>query len=152
MTLRRDAGTWYGEVNEDGSFSILARITALDAAGQEVVPREGPCLTQADVASIACRVFDLGRNKDNPAGSEVLPAPTLTPAANIFDTLRTSGWPLDRDIWGYNFRHDVSPIYDGSPGTASLGEWYLLEYKITLTNGGIVWLRVKVKTVAVQSS
>lgn len=144
------AATWYGRVNEDGGFSILARVTALDATGTEVVPSEGPCLKQVDVASITCRVYSLGANKDNASGTQITPAPTLTPAANLFDTLRTSGWPTDKDSSGYNFRHDVAASF-----VPNQDEWTLLEYKLTLSAGlgsGVVWVRVKVKTRALQTS
>lgn len=143
----KGAATWYGDVNEDGSYSVLARVTSLDGSGTEVRPEEGPCLTQADVSTITCKVFALGTNKNNPSGTEITPAPTLTPAANIFDTLRTTGWPTPSDPDGYNFRHDLSPTY-----APNGGEWYLLEYKFTLTGGGVIWLKVKVRSAPVQTS
>ncbi len=134
-----------GKVSEDGTFSVLARITSLDGTGLEVVAGEGNVLTQADIASITCKVFDLGTNRNNTSGTEVTPAPSLAVATNVFDTLRTTGW--GQDSYGYNFRHDVSASYvpDG-------GEWVLLEYKITLTAGGVAWLKVKVYAEAVQTS
>lgn len=140
--------TWYGYVNEDGSFSILSRVTALQGTGEEVNPGEGPVLLQADVSTITCKVFSLGTNKNNENGTEITPAPTLTVSGSIYDTLQLSGWTmLGGDDSGYNFRHDVSPTY-----VPTGGEWYLLEYKITLTGGGIIWLRPKVKTEGLQTS
>ena len=133
--------TWYGSVPEDGSFYILSRLAALEGTGSEYVAGEGNVLKQADVSTITCKVYSLGTNKDNESGTEVTPAPTLTAAANLFDTLRTVGWPTGDDCYGYNFRHDVGPTYVPNPE-----EWYLLEYKITLTGGGVVWMSVKVKT------
>lgn len=132
------AGVWEGRVNEDGSYSVLARVTGLDATGAELAPGEGNLVKQADLSSISCKVFDLGTSRTNQSGSEVLPAPTPTPAANVFDTPRTVGWGAD-DL-GYNFRHDLGPAYapDGD-------HWYLIEYKFTLTTGGVGWLKVRVK-------
>lgn len=141
------AKTYYGLVNEDGSFSVLARLTSLDGSGDQVQPREGNCLTQDDVLSITCKIFDLGTDKDNEAGTPLSPDPTVTVSDSIFDTLRTVGWPTDRDYAGYNFRHDIEPTY-----VPTGGNWYLLEYKISLSGGGTSWLRVKVKALAVQTS
>ena len=139
--------TWYGKVNEDGSFSILSRVTSLDGTGTQVKAREGNCLKQADVDNIMCKVVALGTNKYATSGTEITPAPTLTPAANLYDTLQTNGWPTEDDWAGYNFRHDISPTFvpDGD-------QWYLFEYKFTLDTGGIEWLKVRVFAAAVQTS
>lgn len=144
--MSRGAQTWLGRVNEDGIYSVLARVTALQGTGTQVRPEEGNCLKQADILSISCKVFSLGANKDNLAGTELLPAPSLSPADNIYDTLQTTGWRTGVDVYGYNFRHDVAASY-----TPSQAEWYRLEYKFTLTGGGAVWLRVLVKSVGLQS-
>lgn len=135
------AAVWFGKVNEDGSFSVLARVTALEGTGTEVQAEEGPSLKQVDVSAITCKVYDLGTNRDAQTGTPVAPDPVLTPAANLFDTLRTSGWPTKRDKAGYNFRHDVAATYCTSPEN-----WYLLEYKFTVTGGGVIWLEVRVET------
>ena len=136
------AKTWYAKVDEGGTFSILARVTALQGTGVQVLPEEGSCLKQVDLASIVCKVFDLGSNPDATAGILITPSPTVSAAANVFDSLQINGWLTREDSSGYNFRHDVSATYVQLPD-----EWYLIEYKFTLTGGSIVWLKVKVKTV-----
>lgn len=138
-------GTYYGKVNEDGSFYVLARVCSLDGSGEEVVPGEGAVLQQADVSAITCKVYDLGTNRNATSGTEVTPAPTVTVSTSVFDALRTVGW--DKDTWGYNFRHDLSASY-----APTGGDWYLLEYKFTLVSGGVAWLKVKVQAQSVLTS
>lgn len=140
------AATWYGVVNEDGNYSVLARMVSLDGTGEEVSPGEGPVLKQADVTTITAKVYSLGSDRNNAAGVEVTPAPSLTVSANLFDTLRTAGWPTERDIFGYNFRHDLAGAYAPEPE-----EWYLVEYKFTLVGGGVAWLKVKVLAAGVRT-
>lgn len=140
------AGTWYGRVNQNGAFSILARVCSLDGTGPEVLPPEGNTILQADVVAITCKIFALGTDKNNPAGVEETPTPTLSPGTNILDTLSVSGWPTDEDEYGYNFRHDV--VFEYVPAS---DVWYLLEYRFVLTNGAVIWLRAKVKTVQIQT-
>lgn len=130
---------YYGKVNEDSDFSVLARVTSLDGSGSEYRPGEGNCLQAADINTITCAVYSLGTNRENESGTEVTPAPTVTVSSAIFSTLRTVGWELDRV--GYNFRHDLAATYVPNPN-----EWYLVEYKITLSGGGVVWIKAKVKT------
>jgi hypothetical protein len=146
---RGAAGIWYGVVNEKGNFSVLARLTSLSGSGGEVIRGEGFCLKQADVSTITCKVFDLGIDKDNPAGTPVLPDPALSPTVNIFDSLVMTGW--NKDNFGYNFRHDVVPAYDSYVGTGLEGAWFLLEYKLTLVDNTVMWLKVKVKTTLIQT-
>lgn len=141
------AGTFYGTVNEDGSFSVLARAVSLEGTGETVRDEEGPCLIPDDVASITCKVYDIGSTRNATTGVEITPAPTLTPASNLYDELQKAGWDVGMDPHGYNFRHDVSPTYCPSPNN-----WYYLEYKITLTGGGVVWLKGRVKTAGVFQS
>lgn len=135
------AMTIYGSVDEDGGFSILARVTSLSGSGTAVRPIEGNPIKQADVSSITCKVYALGTDKNNDAGTEVTPAPTVTVATSVYDTLQTSGWDTYHDPDGYNFRFDVSPTYTANPG-----EWYLYEFKFTLTDSSVIWLKAKVKT------
>lgn len=134
-------GPWYAKVHEDGSFSNLARVTAIQGTGTQVRPHEGNCLKIADVSTIVCKVYNLGTDREATTGTEVTPAPSLTPADNLYDTIQTNGWPTEDDPHGYNFRHDVGPAYVPDPGT-----WYLFEYKITLTGGGVIWHKVRVET------
>lgn len=129
---------WYFEQHEDGPFSVLGRVTSLAGSGEEVIQGEGPVIQQADVSTITAKVFELA-DQYAEAGTEVTPAPTLTAAANIFDTLRTAGWRSDPH--GYNFRHDLGAAYLADPG-----EWRCVEYKITLTGGEIIWIEARIKT------
>ncbi len=133
-------GPTYGVVSEDGTFSALARLVGLDGSGGEVCPGEGAVLLAADVSSVACRVYDLGADRDSDAGTEVTPAPTVAaPADVVSDALRTVGWAADD--YGYNFRHDVGPAYTADPG-----EWRLVEYQVTLTGGGVLRVAYRVYT------
>jgi hypothetical protein len=142
--MSKGAVIYYGEVNEDGPFSALNRVCSLNGSGDEQATGEGPVIQVADVDTITCKVFDIGTDRDATTGTEVTPAPTLT-SANVFDTLRTSGW--EQDDYGYNFRHDVAASYLADPG-----EWRLIEYKITLTGGEVSWIEWRVKTKAKQTS
>lgn len=141
------AATWYGRVNEDGSFSLLARVCALEGSGEEVVPGEGPVIQQGDLTDITCKIFSLGTNRDNLTGTEITPAPGVVIANNIYDVLQTAGWPVVQDSFGYNFRMDIAPTYVPNPE-----EWYLIEAEFILAGGGVVWFRTKVKTVALRTS
>ena len=82
---------------EDSGFSLMARITGVDAS----------LIQQADVASIAYSVFTL----EYVDGVEVATAVSggtgaLTVATVVFDTLQTDArWK--KDATGYNFRWDV---------------------------------------------
>lgn len=134
-----------GQVNEDGTFSVLARVCSLDGTGEEYADGEGPVLKAADVSTVTCKVFDLGTDETTAAGTEVTPAPTVTVATSVLDTLRTAGWGEDRA--GYNFRHDLAPAYAADPG-----EFRLVEYKFTLTGGGVFFVKALVRTRPVQTS
>ena len=136
----------FGKVWEDGSYSVLARVAALEGTGLEYVAGEGNVLKQVDITSVTGKVFNLGTDKNNLAGTEVTPAPTLTVSGNFYDVLRTVGWPTPGDPHGYNFRMDLGVIYTADPDT-----WYLFEARITLTGGGVIWVVTKVKTVPVQT-
>lgn len=138
---------WYGNVQEDGTFSVLARVTSLSGTGTTIRPVEGPCVKKADITSITCKIYSLGTNRNNPAGVALSPDPTVTINDSIFDSLQTSGWPTAEDPAGYNFRFDVASTY-----VPNGNEWYLIEFKITLTSGAILWLKVKVKTSSGQTS
>jgi hypothetical protein len=139
------AGVVYGVVNQNGTYSILARVTDLTASGVTVKDKEGPCIKQMDVQALAARIFDLGTNKDNQMGTQILPNPPITAVTSIYDTLQFQGWPTEQDKYGYNFRHDVGTAYTAQPG-----HWYLVEYIFTLISGSIGLLKAKVKTVPTQ--
>ena len=130
----------YGEADEDGIATVFTRLAGLDGSGSEYKPGEGKAFQQADVSSIACKVFEIA-SRDAEAGTEITPAPTVTVAGSIFDTLRTVGWDTSKDAHGYNFRHDLQPAFLADPG-----EWRCIEYKFTLATGGIAWLEARIKT------
>lgn len=134
----------YGECNEDGPFSALHRVTSLSGTGAEKSQGEGPVIKVADVSAITCKVYEIAGRDEAPAAAAISPDPTLT-SANVFDTLRTAGWKSD--LIGYNFRHDVAAIYVADPG-----EWRLIEYKITLTDGSVIFLEYRIKTRAKATS
>lgn len=134
-----------GLVNEDGTFSCLARVCSLDGSGEEQSPGEGPVLLPADVASVTCKVFDLGADEGTSGGDEVLPAPAVSVAASVLGTLRTAGWRGDRV--GYNFRHDLGPAYCADPG-----EFRAVEYKFTTVSGGVFFVKFMPETRGVRTS
>jgi hypothetical protein len=134
-----------GVVNEDGTFSVLGRVCSLDGTGDEQSPGEGNVLKAADVAEVTCKVFDLGTDETTAAGAEVTPAPTVVVATSVLDALRTAGWSEDRV--GYNFRHDLGPAYAADPG-----EYRRVEYRFTLTGGGVFFVNALVLTKGVQTS
>lgn len=143
------ARIFYGTVQEDGNYTVLARMCSLDGTGDEYIPGEGKVLKQADVSSIGCKVYALGTDKNSLTGTEVTPSPSVSISSSIFDTLRTTGWPLvpPGDLHGYNFRHDLSGTYAPAPE-----EWYLIEYTFNLASGGVAYLKEKVKTVPTRGS
>ncbi len=118
-------------VIEDGTFSCLARLTAMEASGPRQTGDLGRVVKQADLTSITAKVFDLG-----PGGLvspvEITPAPTVVISTAISDTLLTLGW--DADSIGYNFRFDLGPTY-----CATGGNRYWPEFKCTLTGGSVFW-------------
>ena len=134
-----------GVVNEDGTWSVLARVCSLDGSGDEHRVGEGNAIEAADVSTITCKVYDLGTDETTDPGVEVTPAPTVTVATSVLDALRTTGWPVDRI--GYNFRHDLGPTY-----SATGGEWRRAEYVITLTGGGVIVLNALVQVKGVMAS
>jgi len=141
--------TWYGAVNEDGTYSLLARITSLDATGEEYLPGEGPVILQADISSVTCKVYDLGTDRSALGGTEVTPTPTVSVSTSVFDTLRRTGWPLppEGDTIGYNFRFDLGPTY-----VPTQGNWYAIEFKFTMVGGGVFYAKFRVySTPTIQS-
>ena len=134
-----------GVVNEDGTWSVLARLCGLDGSGDEHREGEGNVLQAADVSTVTCKVYDLGDDETTDPGTEVTPAPTVTVATSVLDTLRTTGWREDKI--GYNFRHDLGPTY-----SATGGEYRRAEYVVTLADGGVVLVNALVQVRGVQSS
>lgn len=144
------ARRFQGRVNEDGSATIVGRVTARDGTGAaSPVPEEGNLLLAADLSAITCRVFDLKTL------TEVTPAPTITTAA-ILAALQTTGiFRLLKDaqsvVLGGNFLHDLPPA--SFPAGATDGsQKYLIEYKYTTTGGTVAWGQVEVTANAIQQS
>jgi len=104
-------------VPEDSQPHLLSRFTKSNGVNAQ----------QADVASIALKVFDL--DSDTPNTATVTRA--LTVASVVFDTLQTSLWT--RDSTGYNFKAQLAStdLPDGA-------RRYLVEVVATLAAGGTV--------------
>jgi len=116
-------GIYGGEAWEDIGACIIARFAAISGSGAaSPVTTEGTLILQADVASVAVKVFDADKTQ---VGS------TLTPSASstVFDTLQTAGtWGNLKD--GGNFRYAVPGTYFPIGGTTNR-----VEVVITLTDG-----------------
>lgn len=115
------------EWNEDGSATVLGRITARNGTGAATgVSGEGKWIKIADVSSITCKVFDL----DSATPNTPIATPTVTVSASVIDTPVTSSEIWTQDSVGYNFLHDLasSNFPDGS-------HVYTVEYEVTLTGG-----------------
>jgi hypothetical protein len=113
---------------EDATAVMLARL--LGADGDEVV--------QADISSIACKVFDS-------SGVQIV-APSIVVSSVIYETLQTgSEWTVDS--LGYNFRHAL-------PTTAfpTGGETYIVEYVFTAADGSVFPVVYKAKALGLYSS
>ena len=111
---------------EDGSATVLARLTARDGSGVYTGVRgEGNWLTRADVVSIECRVFDLDADPNTPISE-----PDSTPNSNILAEPDTSGEVWTVDNVGFNFIHSLPA---GSFPTG--GHRYAVEYKVIPTSG-----------------
>ena len=119
---------------EDGTATVLGRITARDGTGTATgVNGEGNWLKQADISTITCAVFDLSSSTPTTA----IATPTVTIATHVLDTPVTTNvlWTQETGtVTGYNFLHDL-------PASAfPTGEHiYRAEYKITTTGGAVLW-------------
>lgn len=100
---------------EDSSLTLMARITG----------NAGTNITQASLSALTCRVFD--SDDDN---EEILPAPTITIAATVFDTLQTSDPRWTVDTTGYNFKFTI-PAANFPTGPRRV-QW---QFKFTPTSG-----------------
>lgn len=122
---------------EDGSATVLARITARDGTGATQASGR-KLIKQADVSAIAVKVFDV--SNDNAVTL------TATPAASavIFDTLQTD-W--DADSTGYNFKYNIA-----TTAFPTGGNTYKFEVSITTTGGTVAWADATGPAVAVLSS
>lgn len=109
---------------EDGTATLLARVTARDGTGATQASGR-KLLKQADLSAIAIKVFNVA----DPSTAVLDTA--LTIANVIFDTLQTD-W--DADSTGYNFKTTLA-----STVLATGGALYRAEVKFTTTGGTIAW-------------
>ena len=122
------ATVFKGEVNEDGSATLLNRVCAETGSSTPIVG-EGYPVKQADLASISYSIFDTYD------GSTVVSAQALTVSAVIFDTLQQASGPIwTADAQGYNFRHAL-------PATSfpNGNRVYRYEAKLTFASGDVAW-------------
>lgn len=89
-----------GPINQGATFQ--ARLAHKDASGSSIAD-EGNAIQQADVASIACNVYNL----DSSTPTTAVATPTVTVGTSILDTL------TDDEVWtvdsiGRNFVHSVA--------------------------------------------
>ncbi|MGD9644437.1 MAG: hypothetical protein AB7U73_01920 [Pirellulales bacterium] len=85
----------------------------------------GEYLTQVDVASISCQVF-------NAATGVQVANPSIAVGDVIFDTLQTGG-PWTKDAVGYNFRHTMPTSVFATAGLV-----YRVEYLLTQASGVLI--------------
>lgn len=142
------AVTIRAKIREDGHCSMLARVTAIEGSGTQVTGDLGKPVLQADVSTITCKVFDLGTDPNATSGTEVGSAPSVVVASTIFDTLQTTGWDVNLDSSGYNFRHAIA----GATYFTDGGDYFAIEYKFTLTSATVFWVVYRVQAVAVLTS
>jgi len=120
------------EWNEDGDCTVLARVTARNGSGSATgVSGEGNWIQQADLSTITCKVFDLSGTTPN---TEIA-TPTVTISTEIQDTPVTATTIWTQGTTGYNFLHDLA-----ASNFPNADHRYLVEYKFTLTGGGIFHL------------
>ena len=112
-----------GEVWQNGSADILARLVARGASGASVAG-EGAALIQSDVVSITCKIFFL----DSATPETAIATPSVVVSSAIFNALQTdSSWFTDSI--GYNFFHSIAP------NTFTTAGLYQLQYSATLIGG-----------------
>ena len=115
--------------NEDGSPTVLGRITARDGTGAATgVDGEGNFLKQADISTITCAIYD--RSGTTP--EVAISTPTVTISTSVLDTVITANTIWTMDDTGYNFLHDLADT--AFPTGGSL---YVVEYVVTLTGGAV---------------
>lgn len=117
--------------NEDGSATVVARLTARAGTGTATgVSGEGNWIKQADLTSITCAVYDL--NSSTPGTA--ITSPTVTVATAVQDSPVTNGaiWPLDQTGW--NFYHDLAET-----NFPTSDHRYRVVYTVTPTAGGVFW-------------
>lgn len=117
---------------EDGSATVLGRLTARNGSGSATgVKGEGNWVQQADVSTITYSVFDLDSSDPDNA---LVDGSSVTVGDAVLDSPVTTTVLWTRDTTGYNFVHDL-------PSTTfpTGGHRYLVEYKVTLSGGEVLW-------------
>jgi hypothetical protein len=129
-----------GKFSEDGSATLLGRVTARDGTGTQMASGRN-LLKQADLSSISISIFDLSSDTPTTAVS----GPTvLTISSVIFDTLQTT-W--DVDSIGFNFKTDIAST------VFSTGDHvYRAIVKWTTTGSTVAWGRWTGPAIGVQTS
>ena len=123
------ASSFVVQWNEDGSATVLGRITARDGSGAATgVNGEGNWLQQADITSITAKIFDL----DSATPDTATATPTVTISTDVLDTPVTTNVIWTVDSTGYNFVHDLA-----STSFPSGNRQYRVEYEVTLTGGTV---------------
>ena len=121
-----------GELWEDSTGYVLAR----------VVGGDGEPLDEADVSSIARKIFNIDSSTTTPVDES-----DLSVADTIYDELQTGEDWGDEDATGYNFKDTIAatiPIVGGN--------WYVVEYKLTLADGTTVIVAGKFPAKSIFSS
>lgn len=115
--------------NEDSTATVLGRLTARNGSGVATgVSGEGKWLQQADVSSIAYKIFDINSaTPDTP-----IKTGTATVATVVLNTPVTATEIWTKDTIGYNFLHDLA-----STDFPAGDHLYSLEYVVTLAGGAV---------------
>ena len=109
---------------EDRPCTIIGRFTAISATGNtSPIESEGKLIKQADVSSIACKVYD--------STNTLINTYTPTAASNVFDTIQTTLTWLLLDSGG-NFRYTIPATAFPAGNTVNRAE-----VTITLTDGSL---------------
>lgn len=122
-------GPFYANWNEDGSATVLARLTARTGSGTATGEAgEGNWLKIVDVSTITYNVYDL----DGTTPTTAISSGSLTVASVVIDTPVTANTLWTFDTVGYNFLHDLAA------NTFPDAHRYRLEYTVTLSGGAVV--------------
>jgi len=117
---------------EDGTATVLGRLTWRSGSGSATgVAGEGNWLQIADVDTITYSAFDLDSSDPDNA---FVDGTSVTVATAVLDSPVSTTVLWKKDTTGYNFIHDLPPA------TFPTGDRrVLVEYKITLTGGEVLW-------------
>lgn len=133
--------TMHATINEDGTVTILGRLTARDGSGAaSPTATEGNLLQQADLSAIQVKVFDLGSATPDTATTTLASGTDFNISDVVYDTIQTSG------IWGLingggNYLHDLSATY-----FSASSRQYLVEVKFTTTGSTVAFGRWQLST------